>query len=317
MDILPCNNNTKQRTEEDRAYDRERAKARRERLRTITHCVKCNKKLTGIQRKYCSDECRPSKRGPSVNYNKQCSDPGCTSPTLARGLCPNHYSKWRRANKASHYTKICGICGDNYTTPDRDSTTCSKQCAAAAGGRANAQRNAVPTLFDADSAKQCKNCNQTFLGGGIYCGDECRNSAAGKRAQRLWSPIRKAFEAQDGPGMIEAIESHVTKTDDGCWEWNRRLSDGYPVQQIGGKRYSVHRLSLEAKMGAPLGSQAAHHMCANSKCVNPDHLQPVTHRENIAEMLARNSYLNRIAELEAIIAKLDPDHPILRTIPVQ
>ena len=316
MDILPCNNNTKQRAEEDRAGSRERARARRERLRTITHCVKCNKKLTGIQRKYCSDECRPRRLENSVNYNKQCSEPDCDRPTLARGLCPTHYSKWRRANKASHYTKICGICGDNYTTPDRDSTTCSKQCAAAAGGRANAQRNAVPTLFDADSAKQCKNCNQTFLGSGIYCGESCRGTVAERRAQARWSPMRKAFEQQDGPAMIVAIEQHVSKTHSGCWEWKRRIRRGYAIQSIGNKSYFVHRLSLEAKMGAPLGSQAAHHMCANTKCVNPDHLQPVTHRENIAEMLARNAYLARIAELESALAGVDPGNPLLRTVPV-
>jgi len=116
--------------------------------------------------------------------------------------------------------------------------------------------------------------------------------------------------------MITAIEEKSTKSGSGCWEWSGRISDGYPVQRIGGKTYFVHRLSLEAKMSAPLGSQAAHHMCANSKCVNPEHLQPVTHRENVAEMLARHSYLDRIAELEAALAEVCPQHPILQVIPV-
>jgi hypothetical protein len=128
--------------------------------------------------------------------------------------------------------------------------------------------------------------------------------------------MRKAFEQQDGPAMIVAIEKYVDKTSEGCWQWTRRFNGGYPLQRVGKKSYLVHRLSLEAKMGAPLGSQAAHHMCANSKCVNPDHLQPVTHRENIAEMLARNAYLSRIAELESALAEVDPGNPLLRTVPV-
>jgi hypothetical protein len=78
----------------------------------------------------------------------------------------------------------------------------------------------------------------------------------------------------------------------------------------------IHRAILEAKLGAQLGTQYAHHMCANTACVNPDHLQPVTNRENIAEMLARNSYEQRIHELEEAIAELEPHHPVLNRVPV-
>ena len=79
----------------------------------------------------------------------------------------------------------------------------------------------------------------------------------------------------------------------------------------------MHRLSLEAEHGASLGSQAAHHTCANARCVNPEHLQPVTHRENMAEMLARNSYLDRIAELEEVIRELAPNHEVLNRVPIR
>lgn len=67
-------------------------------------------------------------------------------------------------------------------------------------------------------------------------------------------------------------------------------------------------------MGKPLGKQPAHHKCATTMCVNPMHLQPVTERDNIAEMLARNYMLNRIAELEAALAVHDPEHPLLREV---
>jgi hypothetical protein len=57
-------------------------------------------------------------------------------------------------------------------------------------------------------------------------------------------------------------------------------------------------------------------MCANSACVNPDHLQPVTHRENVAEMMARQSLLARIRELEARLAEVAPGDPLLDVIDV-
>ena len=78
----------------------------------------------------------------------------------------------------------------------------------------------------------------------------------------------------------------------------------------------MHRAVLEAKEGAILGSQAAHHKCANSHCVNPDHLQPVTHRENAAEMMARKSLTARIRELEVALGEVAPGHELLKVIPV-
>lgn len=71
---------------------------------------------------------------------------------------------------------------------------------------------------------------------------------------------------------------------------------------------------IEAREGKPLGVLAAHHTCANSTCVSPDHLQAITHRENVAEMLARTSLEARIAELELAVLAMDPDHPVLNRV---
>jgi len=105
-------------------------------------------------------------------------------------------------------------------------------------------------------------------------------------------------------------------TDVGCWEWQGKLKRDYPEVTVAGRSLQVHRVVLEAKCQAPLGSQAAHHMCANSKCVNPSHLQPVTHRENVAEMPARQSFLARIRDLEAALAESAPGHDLLAQVKV-
>lgn len=79
----------------------------------------------------------------------------------------------------------------------------------------------------------------------------------------------------------------------------------------------MHRVMLESKHQAPLGDQAAHHICANTACVNPDHLQPVTFRDNTAEMLSRRAYAARIEELERVIAEeLGRNHPVLHRVPL-
>lgn len=102
--------------------------------------------------------------------------------------------------------------------------------------------------------------------------------------------------------------------------WQGLHKDGYPTIRwsVNSRKrtQSLHRLVLEAKHQASLGSQAAHHVCANTMCVNPDHLQPVTHRDNVAEMLARQAYVSRIRELEEALSVVDPSHPLLQVVAV-
>jgi HNH endonuclease len=69
----------------------------------------------------------------------------------------------------------------------------------------------------------------------------------------------------------------------GCWLWVRPMPDGYGRLRYGGKgsKFGVaHRFSYEALVGSiPLGLQLDH-LCRVRNCVNPDHLEPVTSREN-------------------------------------
>lgn len=48
--------------------------------------------------------------------------------------------------------------------------------------------------------------------------------------------------------------------------------------------------------------------------MRPEHLQPVTAVENNAEMLARAAYEKRIAELEAVVREIAPDHDVLNRV---
>lgn len=175
-------------------------------------------------------------------------------------------------------------------------------------------------------AIQCAQCGADAMTwrNGRFCSRACASAAQVKpKALKVKtepidqrSALRRAVESEDYPTVLAEISALSAVDDNGCWVWQRRIRDGYPEARVGGRSIAAHRLALEAKHGAPLGSQAAHHICANTTCVNPEHLQPVTHRDNVAEMLARHSYLARIRELEDALATIAPGHPILRVISV-
>lgn len=239
---------------------------------------------------------------------RTCTLDGCERKHLSRGHCSKHYySVYVREQSRWEYT--CDQCGKQYAATRQLKTEthyCSWQC----------QRQSIAK--DRQINLKCKQCGKDFTSTAAqtkYCSDECRHDAKPKREPKdLRSPLRRAYEEHDHKGVIEALRNKATITESGCWEWPSLDSDRYPRANFGNKHYPLHRLSLEAKYGKPLGSQAAHHMCANTKCVNPEHLQPVTARDNTAEMIARQSYLKRIHELEDELRKIDPGNKLLNVI---
>ena len=170
-----------------------------------------------------------------------------------------------------------------------------------------------PRVRRLPEVRRCRGCGGSFSAEPAVRTQHCSRACL---AGTLRGPLRLAWESQDWQGFIAQVRSRCAETDAGCWEWQgKRGRDGYPRVLLASRPAALHRLMLEAREGAPLGSQQAHHVCANRACVNPQHLQPVTNAANAAEMGARRSYVGRIAELEAALALLDPGHPLLRQIP--
>jgi ribosome-binding protein aMBF1 (putative translation factor) len=74
----------------------------------------------------------------------------------------------------------------------------------------------------------------------------------------------------------------VHKTADGCWLWTGRLRpDGYADLKYEGKMMLAHRLSWIDQHGPVPDGKELDHLCRQRHCVNPEHLEPVTRRENI------------------------------------
>jgi hypothetical protein len=84
---------------------------------------------------------------------------------------------------------------------------------------------------------------------------------------------------------IDRFNSFALVVPSGCIEWTGYIDrHGYgrfgPGGRDGGK-VSAHRWSYEHNVGPIPDGFQIDHLCRNRKCVNPDHLEPVTQRENI------------------------------------
>lgn len=68
----------------------------------------------------------------------------------------------------------------------------------------------------------------------------------------------------------------------GCWIWSGyRYPRGYGKACFGGRYVSAHRLSYVVNKGPIPEGLVIDHLCRNILCVNPDHLEAVTMRENV------------------------------------
>jgi hypothetical protein len=73
----------------------------------------------------------------------------------------------------------------------------------------------------------------------------------------------------------------------GCWLWDGPLNKGYGALRVGTvragdrRRVEAHKFSYELHKGPVPAGLEIDHLCRVRCCVNPDHLEAVTHRENI------------------------------------
>jgi len=73
-----------------------------------------------------------------------------------------------------------------------------------------------------------------------------------------------------------------------CVNWTGTLRSGYAVLSVDGHSYSGHRI-IAVMFGLMPGASPLYidHTCMNKRCINPEHLNAVTHAENIKRAYER------------------------------
>lgn len=109
------------------------------------------------------------------------------------------------------------------------------------------------------------------------------------------------------PSALRRFWSHVDRgVDDACWAWGGRLSwNRYGAIKAHGRHYPAQVLSwvLFHREEFPAGLEGCH-SCDNPRCVNPHHVWPGTHAQNMADARAKGRQVGSYAPASAALRAL-------------
>lgn len=113
-------------------------------------------------------------------------------------------------------------------------------------------------------------CNTHYMRKKRY-GDPLGLAPRATATERFWKKVDKA-------GALPANRPDLGP----CWEWTSSHAQGYGRFRITEQQFvPAHRYAYELLVGRVPGGLELDHLCRNRGCVNPAHLEPVTHRENM------------------------------------
>ncbi len=110
----------------------------------------------------------------------------------------------------------------------------------------------------------------------------CENKAVCRSwCEKHYSRWKRHRDITDPPTREEHFWLDVDKSKD-CWRWRNSHSHlGYALVMWFGKTRPAHRIAYELTRGPIPDGLVIDHLCRNRWCLNPDHMEPVTQRENV------------------------------------
>lgn len=100
--------------------------------------------------------------------------------------------------------------------------------------------------------------------------------------------------------LPNGIDQRILRLPGPCWVWTGAKNPrGYGNIGYQGKTYKAHRFVYERLVGPIPEGMTLDHLCFNSLCVNPEHLEPCTNAENnrrgtsLSAMRARQTHCVR------------------------
>lgn len=115
---------------------------------------------------------------------------------------------------------------------------------------------------------------------GCYTEDRLRRGWCIKHYQRWVRYGDTERHPRQYAPLLDRVMAKVDASGD-CWEWTGRFGDhGYGSYSVSGSTKQAHRLVWELLVGPVAPGLTIDHLCRVRSCVNPDHLEPVTMREN-------------------------------------
>ena len=111
----------------------------------------------------------------------------------------------------------------------------------------------------------------------------------------ITSQRKDAGKPLEETGSMVLQTKHYRVLDNECWLWlGTKTKTGYGFVKIGRTSRMAHRVMYEQLVGRIPSGLEIDHLCRNKSCVNPKHLEPVTHSEN---MLRYSPYDKRVLSL--------------------